>query len=331
MYVKKRCWEKLVGISLLTGLLVGCASEKPHPIKPQYSPKKYVAADRIPNTLPTVKQPQQSLDAGVVLTSAGFGDNPALKKAYQQYLKTGKADNIKGDGFITLAFNPYAKPIIHCAPLNTCNIMLQKGESINGISLGDSSRWLVDKMYVGQPNNGSWMVIVKPESVGIATDMTIATNQRVYNFGLVSQAGASPTVNFWYPNEMVQDAVKVAKTQQTKLDQTAKNTIASTTSDSPYINVSHLNFNYTLTGDKPDWKPTMVFDDGDKTFIRMPTMTDRSELPVLYIYRNGKQSLVNYRYKRPYFVVDGLFWKGSLISGKGSSKTEVDIHNKNYQ
>jgi len=97
------------------------------------------------------------------------------------------------------------------------------------------------------------------------------------------------------------------------------------------MDVNNLNFNYELEGDNPPWTPDQVFDDGNKTFIRMPTITDRTDLPVLYIYKNGAQAMVNYRYKRPYMIVDGLFWKAAMISGKGSNKVEVDILNKNFK
>ena len=78
------------------------------------------------------------------------------------------------------------------------------------------------------------------------------------------------------------------------------------------------------------WAPTRVFDDGAKTFIQMPAISDRLDLPVLYILRNKQIALVNYRYKKPYYIIDGLISKAFLISGKGSGQQRVEIDNKKF-
>ena len=78
------------------------------------------------------------------------------------------------------------------------------------------------------------------------------------------------------------------------------------------------------------WAPTRVFDDGDKTFIQMPVVSEELNLPVLYILCNKQLALVTYRYKKPYYIVDGLFSKAFLISGKGSDQQRLEIDNKNF-
>ena len=55
-----------------------------------------------------------------------------------------------------------------------------------------------------------------------------------------------------------------------------------------------------------------------KTFIEMPPVAAHIDLPVLYLVHHRQMQLVNYRYHRPYYIVDALFDTAYLISGKGS-------------
>jgi type IV secretory pathway VirB9-like protein len=52
-------------------------------------------------------------------------------------------------------------------------------------------------------------------------------------------------------------------------------------------------------------------------------------LPVLYLANNKAMQMVNYRYKQPYFIVDALFSRAWLISGKGREQVRVEIINQN--
>jgi len=59
-----------------------------------------------------------------------------------------------------------------------------------------------------------------------------------------------------------------------------------------------LNFNYKIINKsgKPVWRPTQVFDDGEKTFIQFPAAINQNELPTLFIVsRETSAQLVNYR------------------------------------
>lgn len=280
-----------------------------------------VPAVRVPATSSSVASVPAIENGTAVMTSANMTNNPEVIKAFHTLLKTGKATSIKGKGFLTLPFDPYKRPILTCAPLMACEVVLAAGEHINSVVLGDTLRWKVNQFSVGQGADASPIIAFKPTAEDIATNMTIATDKRIYQFGLMSKADANPVVvNFWYPNAMLV-ALRTARQQQQ-----AKQ--ADVISQMPAVGVNHLNFNYILVGDRPTWAPTKVFDDGIKTFIDFPPSVDRTQLPVLYVFQNGKQALINYRYRRPYMIVDGLFTKAQLISGKGSHKTVVEIRNQ---
>jgi type IV secretion system protein VirB9 len=130
-------------------------------------------------------------------------------------------------------------------------------------------------------------------------------------------------VNFYYPEETLASALQKNYQQQ-------ENEISQSVSSSPVTDVNHLNFNYKLSGDSPEWRPIRVFDDGTKTFIEMPPISERMDLPVLYITKERQLQLVNYRYRRPYYIVDSLFKNAYLISDKGHEQVRVEIHNRNF-
>lgn len=291
-------------------LLAGCAKHV------TYNPSDFVNPNKV--VIKNIPAPAK-IDA-----TFAMGNDPAIKKAYQLYANKGIAQNLVSPGFKTFAYDAHKRPIITCAPLHLCIVQLEQGEIINNIDLGDSADWMVSTALVGTKTDGSYQVVVKPKLYDIATDMVITTNKRTYNIGLLSQKGQTTFVaSFYYPQETL-DALNNQLSQQ---DQSiTQNKVSSTT----LTNLNHLNFNYVLKGGYVAWAPTRVFDDGDKTFIQMPAISEELNLPVLYILRNKQLALVNYRYKKPYYVLDGLFSKAFLISGKGSSQQRLEIDNRNF-
>ena len=304
----------LTGLSLLALSLSACAS--PPKVDPNdFSNPNRVITKKISVPLPTPK----------VAATFGFGNNPQVLKAYKEFTKKGIARTINSEGFKTFAYDAYSRPIVTCAPLHLCVLQLEHGETINNIDLGDTAHWLVSTSLVGSAQDGSYQITVKPKLYDMATDMVITTNKRAYNIGLVSQQGASThVVNFYYPQETLTNAIQQAKQRfNSPLQQEV-------ISRSTQISVDEINFNYQLRGDSPSWKPTRVFDDGNKTFIQMPAIAERLDLPVLYVLRNKAMEIVNYRYKKPYYIVDGLFAKAYLFSGKGINQARVEIDNQNF-
>lgn len=296
---------------LLTALfLAGCAAHT-------YSPKDFINPNRVVTRQVSVSVPKPKIRAAF-----GYGNNPAVVKAYNQFTKSGLAKNIAAGGFQTFAYDAYAHPIVECAPLHLCVIQLERGEQINNIDLGDAAHWLISTALVGSEKDSSYQIAVKPKLYDTATDMVITTNRRSYSIGLVSKKGArTHIINFYYPEDTLDQAVQKLQQAEGSLEAAPVATA---------VDLNQLNFNYSLSGDYPGWRPSKVFDDGVKTFIQMPPITDRTDLPVLYILRDKQQQLVNYRYKRPYYIVDGLFKTGYLISGKGHTQVRVIICNHNF-
>lgn len=246
-------------------------------------------------------------------------NNPNVVKAYRDFSRNYVAKNIITPGFTTIAYNAYSHPIITCAPLHLCVIQLEKNESINNISLGDSSSWLLSTALIGTNKTGSYQITLKPKRYNVATDIIISTNKRAYNIGLVSKKGSyTHILNFYYPQETLMSNLKFHdKSKQNYSHYSSVNSV---------IDLNNIDFNYYISGDKVNWEPQRIFNDGKHTFIQMPKIVQQIDLPLLYLWSENKLQLVNYRYKDPYYIVDNIFDKAYLIVGKGKTKQKVVIY-----
>src|SRR4029077_10448949 len=114
-----------------------------------------------------------------------------------------------------------------------------------------------------------------------------------------------PRIGFYYPQDKA-DAVPVGLPPSETIDNAVSQ---------PKIDIEHIKYDYRIQGDsKLSWYPTGVFEDGRKVFIRMPNETDPSPLPIfMAIDRSGRTEMVNYRYFKPYYVIDTIFDRGVLI------------------
>jgi P-type conjugative transfer protein TrbG len=325
---------------LMIATLSGCASMNQDK-KVNYDPSKYIPVDQVADYVKHQKIKKEAIELELdkitpsrhaVLTSYGFSQNPKLLEAYQNYT-AGKEDvAIKSKGYITYPYDAYSHPLIACAPLRVCSIQLEKGEQINNVSLGDTKRWKVTKVLVGKnKNHGSWIIEFKPAVItdNISTDLVIATDKRVYQLGLVSKRNADThMVNFYYPEETLNkiNADAVQRYMSAKSTQS----ISGAVDQGTVVNTMDINTNYTFTGDTPAWKPVQVYDDGNKTFIKMPKLADRMTLPIIWVLTpNGHKEPLNARYSHPYYILDGLYQKVFLISGVNKHKVEVTINNNN--
>src|SRR3546814_5876068 len=78
-----------------------------------------------------------------------------------------------------------------------------------------------------------------------------------------------------------------------------------------------------LSGDRPDWRPVRVFDDGVRTFIEFPESIARGEMPPVFVIgASGEGELVNYRVSGHYIIVDRLFAEAELRMGDKRSRSE---------
>lgn len=90
-----------------------------------------------------------------------------------------------------------------------------------------------------------------------------------------------------------------------------------------------LNNNYSLSGDtKSDIRPIGVFNDGQKTYIKMSPDISQTDLPTVYTVDDDAnlQITSGVRYRKPYFIIDSVRNRYALIVGSSThNQTRIDI------
>lgn len=320
----------LSSLSLGALLLDGCAKQ---PIV------KYNADDFSQPTRVETKEVKVPALPQQVQTTYGVSRDPVIVKAYEKYLKTGQAESMESDGWHTVPYSANSKEFISCQPLALCVVQLQAGEQLLSVNAGDTVRWKIGQFATGVGKDTAISVTAKPTKEGIANDLIISTDKRAYFVSMVSEKGAGTQVlRYYYPEETAMNSVMSAqKYQKEQFNHQADQSSPGASTDSVLSQstnvgqINQMNFNYKIKGADPVWRPLRVFDDGAKTFIQLPNLTDKFQLPVLYLAKGKELQLVNYRYKKPYFIVDGLFSRAWLVDGKGSDQVRVEILNENIQ
>jgi type IV secretion system protein VirB9 len=153
------------------------------------------------------------------------------------------------------------------APGYQLMVDLSPDEQVQSVALGDSSAWQVSVNRAGD------RLFLKPIQANVATNMTVVTSVRVYNFDLNALPGPSPdmpyTVQFRYPVPRAEAP------------------------DTQYVDVSSPTrrlSRYKVSGDRQLW-PVSITDDGQRTFI---SWSKTSPIPAIYAPdRLGNDALVN--------------------------------------
>ena len=195
-------------------------------------------------------------------------------------------------------------------------IQLQQGESLSdtgAVAAGDTVRWVIGEAASGSGSSRRTLILVKPTDPGLVTNLVINTDRRTYIVELRSSTSTYMASVAWsYP----QDELIALKASTDAAARIAETQVASG------LDPARLAFGYRLKGDKPDWRPTQVFDDGTKTYILFPAGIAQSELPPLFLIgERNKAELVNYRVSGRYMIVDRLFAAAELRLGTTKPQT----------
>ena len=210
------------------------------------------------------------------------------------------------------AYNPHPKAFInasqyfsyqegalyelHTAPGYITTIALEPGEQLVNYAVGDTARWVVGDVVKGDQT----LLLVKPTKPKLSTNLVITTDRRIYLVEASSHKGATynASIAWTYPLDSLSRQVSAIDAAN---DRNADTIIAG-------VPLDQLNFDYTIEGDKPRWRPVRAFDDGAKVYIEFPRDLVTSEAPPLFVTdEGGEGQLVNYRAKERYYVVDRLF------------------------
>ena len=202
---------------------------------------------------------------------------------------------------------PYTKGALYQlygAPEQVTDIALQAGEQLISISAGDTVRWIVGDTTSGYGDKEQVHVLVKPIAPGLTTNLVITTDIRAYHLEMRSfNETYMAAVSWRYPQT---ELVSKRSSDRPMRSPTIERGLA----------IASLKFRYEIDGDKPHWRPTRAFDDGEKVYIQFPDNISQGEAPPLFVVGEGEISeLVNYRVKGAFYIVDRLFAAAELRHG----------------
>lgn len=194
------------------------------------------------------------------------------------------------------AYAPGALYELYTNPGFISTILLEPGESLNAIAAGDTARWMVTEAQAETDAEPRTIVLVKPQTTGLRTNIVLITDRRTYTIeaSAVSGEAYSAQIAWTYPED---------------------------SAATPAASFDRLHFDYrirTTRGRAPRWLPTRVFDDGRRTWIEMPADVEASDMPPLFVITGEGAELVNYRVQGRRYMVDRIFDAAELRLGARS-------------
>ena len=308
----------IVGAALAALALAGCASK---PVAPPVvdldepvtltaaiesipeQPLVAVEVVEVPTPLPLPGQLKPLDDPAPIVAEL-----PEAKKRVERANVNARVEPTR-DGYINaVQVWPYSAGAlyqIYASPGKVTDIALQPGEELVALSAGDTVRWVIGDTTSGAGATQRVHVLVKPARAGIATNLVMLTNRRVYHLeATATERTWMASVSWNYPH----DVVATLRAREQKVEAAAP--LASG------LQLERLRFRYTITGNTPAWRPLRAFDDGERVFIQFPAGIAQGEMPPLFVVGpTGDTQLVNYRVRSPYYVVDRLFGAAELRLG----------------
>jgi type IV secretion system protein VirB9 len=184
-------------------------------------------------------------------------------------------------------------------------IQLEPGEELRSPpASGNTDVFEVQFTYSQENGKPRAQIYIMPFVAGKHTTLFINTTKRTYSFTLYSyQNTFMPLVSFTYPLQ-IQEAVQ-------RQIEARDNDI--------YISgrLVDMDFNYLIiphSPHKPRWMPSLVFNDGLKTYIYFPSAGRASFAPVLFeVNSKDERVIVNYRVKGTYYIVDRVLSRAELV------------------
>jgi type IV secretion system protein VirB9 len=179
-------------------------------------------------------------------------------------------------------------------------IVFEDDEKIETLAAGDALGFKIE------PNKRGNVLFVKPSERGASANLNVLTNKRQYVFFLRSDfrhpRNQIFAVRFTYPDTVMTQA-DLAEARKRAAEPNLRN-----------LDVANVNSDYAYKG-SPANKPSVVFDDGVKTFFRFD-----GNVPAIFIVDPRRnESLVNFRREGPYIVVDRVNYQWTLRNGEDAT------------
>ncbi len=216
----------------------------------------------------------------------------------------------------------HRQPTLLCAPLRICSIVLQAGESVLDVLLGDTQHWQTFQIYTGH-GGSTPIVAVRPmvdfefaETCDKTTNLVITTDRRIYDVILeLPPCGESEAsdpnphrpyhrqLTFYYPDDLLEHWHSRAELRAVQAKAlTVEENLPQITKLAPSATIEDLNWQYRIRSQRGrnllkrsprfPWRPQAVFDDGVRTYIKLPAIA--RDLPAVFEVAGGEDVVVNF-------------------------------------
>lgn len=228
------------------------------------------------------------------------------------------ATPLRGDSrLVQFHFDPDNAYLVLARPKAVTHIQFAPDEVIQSVAAGDTANWEFS------PTKDRKNMFVKPRFDDQDTSLTVITDKRTYQFVLRSTGEGRKwyqRVNWLYSQDLVMSS-ELPEPPAPSRPQPAMASAAAGQADIPNgLRPDSLRFSYQVEGDAP-FKPTVVFDDGRFTYLRLPA--GLQELPALFAVIEGQDfSLVNFTIKGDYLVAQRLLDEAVLKLGRAEVRVK---------
>jgi type IV secretion system protein VirB9 len=210
-------------------------------------------------------------------------------------------------------YNEHKQYPIVCKVLGLSVLQLEDGEVPIGVPyLSDTLRWeITGDVWRTQDGRNIQLVMIKPLETGLSTNMVLVTTRRIYQIMLTSTRDSyMPMVRFRYPMQIQFNTARTIEEERVRREK----------EDEGY----YLSYNYKIIPGwfRPQWMPEEVWDDGHKTYIRLPRGVLQMEYPTVF---EGSTYIVNYRVNENVMILDKLIKRATLrLNGRRVSIVKMN-------
>ena len=202
--------------------------------------------------------------------------------------------------------------VIDCTVNELCDITLASNDAFQKWILAYADVWAssVNAKMITVDKDGNTHVTIQPIAVDTGHQARLVGFQHTYAFNLkASYKSKTNTYVF--------------------VDSSSLNSHNAIIDEGLSLNLveSNLDKKYYMKGDTDNIiTPVRVFNDGEKTYLKMSDKIGIDNLPNIYYFGNQCQLLQanNPRYRKPYFIVDGLPKKIAVVSGNTDNTDDAD-------
>jgi type IV secretion system protein VirB9 len=243
---------------------------------------------------------------------------------------------------VTFDYDAERTYLVLTRPKVVTHVQLAEDETVNTLVVGDTANFSV----VLSANRRH--VLIRPKYDGLTTSVTLITNAREYPLILRSTKEGTGK---WYQrvawntpllrlDEVTEqsahglpvlpqkaslrglDGLQALQPGPTNERLDATESMVQPSLQSRRIHLDLIRTNYLIEGNA-DFKPLSVFDDGDKTFIRLPD--HYQNFPAVFAWNAGLTQLVNYSVEMHYIVVQGVHAGLMLKLGDAEVKITQEV------